>query len=200
MKHLITIAVLVNATATCAVQPVTPQDGAWPLSYPVIAGEAVRREATVRYISDGFVNHRCEVIKSSTDLIADKQACKTVSYFKTDTPRTVVTAVWSKPKIEGVFVPPEQIKKFIIGPSDYPKDALAGDKQGSVVAKLRINETGKVENCEIAQSSGVTSLDRVTCSGFRTRARFSAATLNGTAVASAYYIQTSFTLGATASK
>ena len=194
-KFAFRLAALFVSTECCA-QGLNLPDTNWPLSYPISAGVAVHREATVTYISDGFVNHHCKVVKSSGDLVADNQACKTVSYFRAKTPFTTVTSVWSQPKVTGTFVAPFQLRKFVIGPSDYPTDAIRADQQGTVVVKLTIAASGKVENCEIAQSSKVKSLDSTACSGFLKKARFSGATLNGSAIDAAYFIQTSFTIGA----
>ncbi len=55
---------------------------------------------------------------------------------------------------------------------DYPKDALAQKQGGTVVVRLTANESGKVTNCAVVLSSGVKSLDDVTCRIALRRARY----------------------------
>jgi periplasmic protein TonB len=59
---------------------------------------------------------------------------------------------------------------------DYPAIALSDNLQGTVTFRLTIDTRGRVENCEILQSSGTDILDTVACNLISERARFSAAT------------------------
>jgi TonB family protein len=56
--------------------------------------------------------------------------------------------------------------------ADYPAAALGRGAQGTVRFRLIVDEAGVPQRCEIAQSSGDTDLDRVTCDIMLTRARF----------------------------
>ena len=60
----------------------------------------------------------------------------------------------------------------LISADDYPIEALRNDEQGTAVARLEINEQGRVSKCTISQSSGSASLDAATCRILSTRARF----------------------------
>ena len=61
------------------------------------------------------------------------------------------------------------------GPDSYPAEALRNGEQGRVVATVRVDATGKVTGCEIAGSSGSTSLDARTCEIATTRMTLSPA-------------------------
>ena len=56
--------------------------------------------------------------------------------------------------------------------SDYPKDALAQKQGGTVVVRLTTDQSGKVTSCAVVLTSGVTSLDDVTCRTALKRARY----------------------------
>ena len=56
--------------------------------------------------------------------------------------------------------------------SDYPKDALAQKQGGTVVVRLATDKSGKVTDCAVVLSSGVTSLDDVTCRTALKRAKY----------------------------
>jgi protein TonB len=66
---------------------------------------------------------------------------------------------------------------------DYPIDALRNGQQGTVQAQLSIGPSGRVADCVIIRSSGVSSLDEATCGIMKRRARFRPARdANGNAV------------------
>lgn len=56
--------------------------------------------------------------------------------------------------------------------SDYPPDALAGRRQGTVVIVWTIGTDGRVADCRVVQSSGDTSLDAGACPPLIKRARY----------------------------
>lgn len=162
LGHLMGIIVLsLSSTSSFAAED---KRGRPMLSFPLTAGDATRVEATVAFVSDGFRAGGCKTVKSSGNEIADAQACKTVSYYKTKTPIYAITSVWVAPPFEGEFVPPViRNSKSINVPGSYPSIDLAKGNQGTATVKLILSPDGKVTDCSIAQSSGYASLDRVTC-------------------------------------
>jgi protein TonB len=78
--------------------------------------------------------------------------------------------------------PGEDIRRVFNG-DDYPADAQRNGEQGSVRARLDVDENGKVSRCTIIQSSGYDSLDDATCNVLKARASFRPARdANGKAV------------------
>lgn len=59
-----------------------------------------------------------------------------------------------------------------IGDGDYPAAAMARGQSGKVGYRLLIDATGRVERCDIVESSGHAPLDKGTCDLIRRRARF----------------------------
>ena len=66
--------------------------------------------------------------------------------------------------------------KVVSGPifhaDDYPMEARRNLWTGAVIADLKINEHGTVDECTIVESSGHKLLDDTTCSILVKRARF----------------------------
>lgn len=60
----------------------------------------------------------------------------------------------------------------IIRSDDYPAIALNRRQQGSVALALLVDETGKVADCSVTETSGVASLDSQSCAVIKERARF----------------------------
>ena len=56
--------------------------------------------------------------------------------------------------------------------SDYPAEALEQGAKGATEVRLRISDSGRVQNCEIGRSSGNAALDAATCRVIRSRGRF----------------------------
>lgn len=180
-----------NAVAACLASPAvgaeTLEDEAelFLLSFPASAGEAEYREATVAFKSNGYWMGPCTVVKSSGDPVADKQACRTSSFFKTDKPLYSTTLVWLAPKYDGAFIPPENVrKKSPVTGYDYPLRSMEKGDQGTVTVKLLIDNLGEVETCHIAQSSGHSQLDAAACNNLKKRTKFKPAELDGAPVAS----------------
>jgi TonB family protein len=56
--------------------------------------------------------------------------------------------------------------------TDYPTAALRAGHQGSVIIRVRIGTTGRIEGCEIVESSGHEVLDDATCRRVSGRYRY----------------------------
>ena len=63
----------------------------------------------------------------------------------------------------------------LISGDDYPAAAMRNEEQGTVSIRLTIGSDGRVSGCDIASSSGSSSLDSATCNIIRRRARFTPA-------------------------
>ena len=59
--------------------------------------------------------------------------------------------------------------------NDYPADALEADQTGRTQLLLMIGTKGEVMDCVVQQSSGIASLDAMSCQVIRERAKFSPA-------------------------
>ena len=148
------------------------------LAFPASAGEAAQAEATVAFVSNGYVRGPCKVVRSSGDQVADGQACRTTSFYKSDTPLYALTSVWIAPEFEGSFAAPIlRNPRQVSDANAYPTADLRAGNQGTTSVKLTLDVEGKVTDCTIAQSSGYASLDRVTCKQVR-RGKYDAALLN----------------------
>ena len=55
---------------------------------------------------------------------------------------------------------------------DYPLEAIAKKEQGTTVASLSIDRSGRATDCRISQSSGSSSLDKTSCALLMERGRF----------------------------
>jgi len=55
---------------------------------------------------------------------------------------------------------------------DYPAKAVGTGAHGKVVARLRIDTTGRVSGCSVVHSSGFPILDTATCQVLQRRARY----------------------------
>jgi len=64
-----------------------------------------------------------------------------------------------------VAVPAEPLKPLgsYFRSSDYPADAMRGRQEGRVLFSLLVDETGAVRDCSTFASSGVASLDTMSC-------------------------------------
>ncbi len=91
-------------------------------------------------------------------------------------------------KLPPVTVGPELLNEGeIAAATDYPKEAMAKNQEGTAHARLLIGADGRVQRCGIAQSSGSDSLDTQTCDLFIANAKFRPARgKSGRAVASIY--------------
>lgn len=56
--------------------------------------------------------------------------------------------------------------------TDYPRDALAERRGGSVVMRLRVDSRGMVEECSVVESSGHADLDSISCMAMAMRGRY----------------------------
>ncbi len=121
---------------------------------------------------------RCDVIESTGAEAVDRKACSLVkSYMLVPAPigadgkanfgrfEAPLTLTSPEPKSRQPLV---TLFRF----EDYPKEALAKRESGTVVYDFSIAPDGRVSDCIVTESSGSTSLDRVTCEIIRQRARF----------------------------
>ncbi len=75
----------------------------------------------------------------------------------------------------------------LISGSDYPRSSARRNETGIVSVQIEVSPKGRVDACEITESSGFETLDAVTCSLMRSRARFDPALdLAGSPVAGVY--------------
>jgi TonB family protein len=63
--------------------------------------------------------------------------------------------------------------------NDYPGAALRAEASGTVHFLFEVDETGRVANCTVSQSSGNASIDSAVCAAIVARARFTPATYKG---------------------
>jgi protein TonB len=87
-----------------------------------------------------------------------------------------------KPRIE-----PARAKgdlRLLFSDSDYPASAQAAGAQGTARASITVGPDGRVQSCNITQSTGNSALDQATCNIIRRRAKFTPAhDASGNAVA-----------------
>ena len=75
----------------------------------------------------------------------------------------------------------------LFSPDDYPGVAMVKSEMGTLKMVMLIDETGKVADCTVVETSGVASLDAQSCVIARQRGRFTPATgLDGKPAKSAY--------------
>ncbi|HEX8364687.1 MAG TPA: energy transducer TonB [Allosphingosinicella sp.] len=67
---------------------------------------------------------------------------------------------------------PAQYRSGRLAFTDYPTAALRAGHQGSVIIRVRIGTTGRIEGCEIVESSGHEVLDDATCRRVSGRYRY----------------------------
>jgi TonB family protein len=60
----------------------------------------------------------------------------------------------------------------VVGPEDYPPDALREGRQGRVRIRLDVDAQGRVSRCTVIKSAGAQSLDAAACRLMQARARF----------------------------
>ncbi len=83
---------------------------------------------------------------------------------------------------EPEIMPTPSVQLQIIGDAaalftsdDYPAEALRQDAQGTLRFEVRVDPTGRPRRCQIIESSGVASLDSVSCRIAMARLRFNPA-------------------------
>ncbi len=65
--------------------------------------------------------------------------------------------------------------KDLVSGDDYPPEAQMADEQGTVDVLVKVDESGRVADCTIQESSGSAALDVQTCRLFWLRAKFAPA-------------------------
>ena len=77
--------------------------------------------------------------------------------------------------------------KDLVSGDDYPPEAQMADEQGTVNVLVKVDESGRVADCTVEESSGSAALDVQTCRLFWLRAKFAPARNEaGKPVVSAY--------------
>ena len=88
------------------------------------------------------------------------------------------------PPPAGPTRPPQPISRgYGFGPQDYPSASLRAEEEGTVTISMQVGTNGRVESCEVVQSSGHSRLDRQSCRLAERRFRFEPALRNGNEVA-----------------
>jgi periplasmic protein TonB len=96
--------------------------------------------------------------------ISDSKSQKTEAPPLLPSPPTITGPAASKGDVRSIF-----------SAYDYPATAQAKGEQGTVQARLRVDEWGRVSSCRVIGSSGSDSLDNATCNIIERRARFTPA-------------------------
>ena len=69
--------------------------------------------------------------------------------------------------------PPEILNQDgLFGEEDYPAEAIMQELEGQTDIRLTINANGRVQACQVIQSSGHEVLDQATCAVYQTRGEF----------------------------
>ncbi|GAB5347973.1 energy transducer TonB [Alteriqipengyuania sp. 357] len=91
------------------------------------------------------------------------------------------------PSFDPVAARPSNSPGSWVTQSDYRSAWISRDYEGTVGFRLKVGASGKVENCAITRSNGISALDQATCQLVERRARFSPAqNADGRAVAGSY--------------
>lgn len=141
------------------------------------------REKDVEYIS--FYENKDDIIKLQTGEMSEPfkalRACtdELISHWG-------INAELHKTKLQAV-TPKNDPAKWVT-PNDYPIHALLDGENAIIKFRLKINETGKAEECHIQQSIGDESFDKVVCDKVMSRAKFNPALDKDGNPMTSYYI------------
>lgn len=194
MLFALPISLVAAATASASDAPATRLFSI--LSIPASMGEPVRADADVAFISDGFRLGGCKVIRSSGDLVADSQACKTLSYRAASKPTQGKAPVWITPPVRGNYVPPRAPNPAApVTASDYPTRSLRFGEQGTVIVRVDVGADGAVTGCAVAASSGYSRLDDAARRNICGKLNLLPATMDGKPIASINLTRVTFYLG-----
>jgi TonB family protein len=92
---------------------------------------------------------------------------------------------------------PTQPLRHLFTRSTFPALAIRAGNTGTVAVSLMIDETGKVRDCMVEETSGFASLDSTSCFVITSRARFKPATgSDGKPAKSAYFQRIHWQIGA----
>jgi TonB family protein len=97
-----------------------------------------------------------------------------------------------------VLVPYDLPAAVRMGPSNYPRDALAQREQGVVRVLAVLGDDGNVKDALISDSSGFADLDLASLAFVKGKARFASAQLEGKPIKSIIVIAVSWSLPGTA--
>ena len=95
-----------------------------------------------------------------------------------DVPGPAVPQPPARPLFDPVGPTPANAANRWITNNDYPRVGITRELEGTVSYRLVVGSNGRVENCEIARSSGHDVLDREACRLLERRARFNPAKNN----------------------
>ena len=158
-------------------------DGGKPIEMTVVSA-AIKRSGNVvvqmnirRATFDLFARARTVRIRAKDQLDASFQLSQVDGVVKVlDQCVADLRRVWNVTE-DGTTSP--SLKKSAQGTvqglfkaEDYPGVALDEDQRGAVKFALLIDETGKVADCTVIETSGVASLDVQSCSTVKARAHF----------------------------
>lgn len=176
----------------------SPKPSPFLFSVPASSAEPSKAEAEVVFVSNGYWldEKNCAVTRSSGDVDADKQACKTVIFRAANKPVKAVAPVWTvQPLPEGYAGPTTRSKSPPVTTNDYPSASLTKGEQGTVVVRVAVNEMGEATECIVVSSSGHSRLDNQAKRNLCKRLKLQPATLDGKPVASINFTQVAFYQG-----
>ena len=104
-------------------------------------------------------------VKGSAKAMAALQQCIDMKLAEWGVDSKIYDALRKPP------TPREGAEGYITG-DDYPQSALDRNEQGSVVARVIVDEVGNVASCDVAVSSHSRILDATTCQLIKSRAKF----------------------------
>lgn len=70
---------------------------------------------------------------------------------------------------------PKRPLRDLFSPMDYPRTAIQKNQKGAVTLSFLVDETGKVADCTVDQTSGIALLDTMSCFVISKRAQFTPA-------------------------
>lgn len=141
------------------------------------------REKAIKFIS--FYENKDEIIKLQTGEM--KQAFKALRTCTTE-----LVSHWGididrhETKLQSVK-PKNDPSKWVT-PDDYPRNALLNSEDAIIKFRLKVNDSGKAEECHIQLSIGNESFDQVVCQKVMARARFDPALDKDGNPMTSYYI------------
>ncbi len=150
--------------------------------YPLPAWEARQQGVVGVRVSIGADGRptACEVAVSSGSVALNRATCdllrQRILGADDREGRRVTGAViagtvsWALPDGPPRDTRPDLLTYFSM--DDYPASALRNEEQGTVIARVDVDATGRVSACTVTSSSGSAALDAATCRIMRVRVRF----------------------------
>lgn len=145
----------------------------------------------------------CEIVKSSGSAALDHQSCalfadrgrfapardRTGAAIEGSIQRIVEWRIEGESAAVAHFASPQMLNgPQMITSDDYPVEAIEAEEQGTVTARITVDERARATGCVVANSSGSATLDSETCRLLVKRGKFKAAEdATGKAVAGEYH-------------